>query len=76
MVENGGFGSAAAAPLARKILDYYLIEQNKDKDSSEEAGKGKTQQTKTRSTAAVKKAVKPEEKAQTAAAGTAKGKKE
>lgn len=76
MVENGGFGAAAAAPLARKILDYYLIEQNKDKDSSEEAGKGKTQQTKTRSTAAVKKAVKPEEKAQTAAAGTAKGKKE
>lgn len=55
MVENGGFGAAAAAPLARKILDYYLIEQNKDKDSSEEAGKGKTQQTKTRSTAAVKK---------------------
>lgn len=24
MVENGGFGAQAAAPLARKILDYYL----------------------------------------------------
>ena len=30
MVENGGFGAAAAAPLARKVLDYYLIEQNKN----------------------------------------------
>lgn len=30
MVENGGFGAAAAAPLARKILDYYLIDQKKE----------------------------------------------
>lgn len=35
MVENGGFGAAAAAPLARKILDYYLVQKDKprtDKD--------------------------------------------
>lgn len=25
IVENGGFGAAAAAPLARKALDYYLL---------------------------------------------------
>ncbi len=24
LVENGGFGAAAAAPIARKVLDYYL----------------------------------------------------
>ena len=26
LVENGGGGSATAAPIARKILDYYLLE--------------------------------------------------
>ncbi|TJZ78972.1 penicillin-binding protein 2 [Chitiniphilus eburneus] len=25
IVENGGFGAAAAAPIARKTLDYYLL---------------------------------------------------
>jgi penicillin-binding protein 2 len=25
LVENGGFGSAAAAPIARKVLDAYLL---------------------------------------------------
>src|SRR5690606_1470343 len=25
IIENGGFGAAAAAPLARKVLDYYLL---------------------------------------------------
>lgn len=25
IVENGGFGAAAAAPLARKAIDYYLL---------------------------------------------------
>ena len=24
LVENGGFGAAAAAPIARKVLDAYL----------------------------------------------------
>ena len=25
LVENGGFGARAAAPIARKVLDYYLL---------------------------------------------------
>ena len=25
LVENGGFGAQAAAPVARKVLDYYLL---------------------------------------------------
>ncbi|HXU93593.1 MAG TPA: penicillin-binding protein 2 [Gallionella sp.] len=25
LVENGGFGAATAAPIARKVLDYYLL---------------------------------------------------
>ena len=34
IVENGGFGSEAAAPIVRKALDYYLLGKkpiNKDK---------------------------------------------
>ncbi|MFM1849966.1 MAG: penicillin-binding protein 2, partial [Pseudomonadota bacterium] len=27
VVENGGFGAAAAAPIARKVLDFLLVEQ-------------------------------------------------
>jgi penicillin-binding protein 2 len=25
LVENGGFGAQAAAPIARIVLDYYLL---------------------------------------------------
>jgi penicillin-binding protein 2 len=25
LVENGGFGAAAAAPIARKVIDAYLL---------------------------------------------------
>ena len=25
LVENGGFGARAAAPIARQVLDYYLL---------------------------------------------------
>jgi penicillin-binding protein 2 len=25
MVENGGFGAESAAPIARQVLDYYLL---------------------------------------------------
>ena len=25
LVENGGFGGAAAAPIAREVIDYYLL---------------------------------------------------
>jgi penicillin-binding protein 2 len=33
VVENGGFGSAAAAPIVRKALDYYLLgKRPSDKD--------------------------------------------
>jgi penicillin-binding protein 2 len=28
LVENGGFGSAAAAPIVRKIMDTYLLDAN------------------------------------------------
>ncbi|MEY4724874.1 MAG: hypothetical protein RL043_1023, partial [Pseudomonadota bacterium] len=27
VVENGGFGAAAAAPIARKVLDFLLVDQ-------------------------------------------------
>lgn len=35
MVENGGFGAQAAAPLARKILDYYLTQQKEKEQPTE-----------------------------------------
>jgi penicillin-binding protein 2 len=25
LVENGGFGAQSAAPIARKVLDYFLL---------------------------------------------------
>ena len=25
LVENGGFGAQAAAPIARQVIDYYLL---------------------------------------------------
>ena len=34
LVENGGFGAQAAAPAARKILDYYLVERLKAKEEA------------------------------------------
>jgi penicillin-binding protein 2 len=33
LVENGGFGAAAAAPIARKVLDAYLLENDAPTDS-------------------------------------------
>jgi penicillin-binding protein 2 len=32
IVENGGFGAAAAGPLARKALDYYLLKKRPGDD--------------------------------------------
>jgi penicillin-binding protein 2 len=40
VVENAGFGARHAAPIARKVLDYYLLgklpppERRKDKVAS------------------------------------------
>ncbi len=28
IVENGGFGSSAASPIVRKIMDTYLLDAN------------------------------------------------
>ncbi|HLS50829.1 MAG TPA: penicillin-binding transpeptidase domain-containing protein, partial [Burkholderiaceae bacterium] len=28
IVENGGWGSTAAAPIAREVFDYWLLERN------------------------------------------------
>ncbi|PID50287.1 MAG: penicillin-binding protein 2 [Proteobacteria bacterium] len=38
IVENGGGGSSTAAPLARKIMDAYLLEKYNDEESEAEAG--------------------------------------
>jgi penicillin-binding protein 2 len=37
IVENGGFGARAAAPIARTVLDYYLL--GKLPEGSKEPGK-------------------------------------
>ena len=41
IVENGGYGSTAAAPVARKVLDAYLIEPQKPDAGSPDAEAGK-----------------------------------
>jgi len=38
LVENGGFGAAAAAPIARLVLDYYLLGKKPAKPAGEDAG--------------------------------------
>jgi len=39
VVENGGFGSRAAAPIARTVLDYYLLGR-RPADAAQAAGEG------------------------------------
>jgi penicillin-binding protein 2 len=39
VVENGGFGAAAAAPIVRKALDYYLLGKRPDSKDMPPAGK-------------------------------------
>ncbi|MFQ5938433.1 MAG: penicillin-binding transpeptidase domain-containing protein, partial [Acidiferrobacterales bacterium] len=34
VVENGGAGSSTAAPIARKVMDQYLLDGNKKNDVS------------------------------------------
>jgi penicillin-binding protein 2 len=40
LVENGGFGAAAAAPIARQALDYYLLGKRVNKPAPEKAVAG------------------------------------
>jgi len=35
LVENGGFGSRSAAPIARQVIDYYLLGKRADKPAGE-----------------------------------------
>lgn len=35
IVENGGFGSQSAAPIARQVMDFYLLGQRVDEPASE-----------------------------------------
>lgn len=56
LVENGGFGATAAVPLARKILDYYLVEapaklkgeENKEESSPKDKSEQKSGKKKSR----------------------------
>jgi penicillin-binding protein 2 len=34
LVENGGFGASVAAPIARKVMDAYLLKQSPDAQTS------------------------------------------
>ena len=34
LVENGGFGAQAAAPIARAVFDYYLLGRAPGKETS------------------------------------------
>ncbi len=38
VVENAGFGARAAAPIARQVLDYYLLGKRIDKPAAELSG--------------------------------------
>ncbi|HZW50872.1 MAG TPA: penicillin-binding protein 2, partial [Rudaea sp.] len=38
VVENAGFGARAAAPIARQVLDYYLLGKSADRPAPEVAG--------------------------------------
>ena len=37
LVENGGFGASAAAPIARQVLDYYLLGKRAGTPAPEDA---------------------------------------
>jgi len=41
IVENGGFGARAAAPIARTVLDYYLLGKLPEPAAKPAPGKGK-----------------------------------
>ena len=37
LVENGGFGAVSAAPIARQVIDYWLLRKRADEPASEDA---------------------------------------
>lgn len=37
MVENGGFGAVSAAPIARQVIDAFLLKKHTDKPAPEDA---------------------------------------
>jgi penicillin-binding protein 2 len=40
VVENAGFGSASAAPIARRVFDYLLLDQYPNPQDMEAVSKG------------------------------------
>ena len=40
LVENGGFGAQSAAPIARQVLDYYLLERRAAAPAKEDTESG------------------------------------
>jgi penicillin-binding protein 2 len=40
LVENGGFGAAAAAPIARKVFDHYLLGESEPGAARDVPGAG------------------------------------
>ena len=44
IVENGGFGARAAAPIARTVLDYYLLGKVPEGDQLGAAKPGATEE--------------------------------
>jgi penicillin-binding protein 2 len=36
LVENGGFGAQSAAPIARQVMDYYLLHQRAGQPAAED----------------------------------------
>lgn len=37
LVENGGFGAQSAAPIARQVIDYHLLDSRPDQPADEDA---------------------------------------
>ncbi|MDR2091938.1 MAG: penicillin-binding protein 2 [Azoarcus sp.] len=38
LVENGGFGAASAAPIARQVIDFHLLEKRANEPAKEDVG--------------------------------------
>ena len=42
LVENGGFGAQSAAPIARQVMDYYLLRQRAGGPAAEDVEAGES----------------------------------